>query len=69
MYHVYVVPKKARRGRWIPGTGVTDPGEMQNGGWEMNLGHLEDQQVILTTEATHQPCINLIMNKHSTHIF
>lgn len=61
--HVCAVTKEARRGRWIPGTGVTDHCELKHGGWEMNLGHLEDQQAILVTEPTLQPCLNFIMNK------
>lgn len=65
VYHMCAVTKEARRGYRIPRTGGIDCCELQNGDWEMRLGHPEDQQVSLTSEPTLQPCITLIMNKYS----
>ena len=35
-------------------TGITDRCELPCGCWELNLGHLEEQPMILTTEASLQ---------------
>jgi E3 ubiquitin-protein ligase NEDD4 len=42
------------RGVKSPGTGVTDSCELPCGFWELNLGPLEKQQVLLTAEPTLQ---------------
>ena len=44
----------ARRGRQIPGTGVTDSCELPCGCWELNPGPLEEQPVLLTAEPSPQ---------------
>ena len=48
VHHVCAVPVEARRGCHIPGTGVTDSCELLCGCWELNLGPLEEQRVLLT---------------------
>ena len=53
---------KARRGHWIPGTGVINDCELPCGCWELNLGPLEEQQlVLLTTEPSLQPVSDFLM--------
>jgi hypothetical protein len=37
------------------GAGVTDVGEHSSGSWELNLGSLEEQPVLLTSEPSLQP--------------
>ena len=39
-----------------PGIGVTDNCELSHECWELNLGPLEEQPVLLTTEPSLQPC-------------
>ena len=56
MFHVVCVPHaclifpKARRGHWIPWTGVTEDCKFLGGSWELNPGPLEEQAVFLTDE-------------------
>ena len=42
-----------------PGARVTDSYELPCGCWELNLGPLEEQPVLLTTEPFLQPTFNL----------
>ena len=47
-----------------PGTGVTDSCELPCGCWELNLGPLQEQHVLLTTEPLLQPPTKIhILNK------
>jgi hypothetical protein len=39
----------------FPATGVTDSCELPCGFWELNLGPLEEQSVLLTAEPSLQP--------------
>ena len=52
--HMSLVSEEARRGHWIPGTGVTNGCELPCGCWELTPGPLEEQSVILTTEPSRQ---------------
>jgi hypothetical protein len=52
-----------------PGTGVTNRCDLSCGCWELNLGHLEEQPVLLTIEPFLQPLgfiLNLIYSKMLT---
>jgi hypothetical protein len=44
-----------REGVGSPGTGVTDSCELPSGCWELNLGPLGEQPVLLVTEPSFQP--------------
>lgn len=44
------VPAGASRGRWIPGTGVTDGCKPTCGGLELIYGPLQEQRELLTSE-------------------
>jgi hypothetical protein len=50
VYHVFIVLVETRRGIASPGTGVTDSCELPCECWELNLGPLEEQAVLLTIE-------------------
>jgi hypothetical protein len=39
----------------FPGTRITDSCELLRGCWELNLGPLEEQSVLLTAEPSLQP--------------
>ena len=49
------VPSEASEGHQIPGTGVIDGCETPCGCWELNLGPLQEQPVLLTAEPSLQP--------------
>ena len=49
--YVYLVPEDSIR---FPGNGVTDGCEMPCGCWELNLGPLQKQQVLLTSKSPLQ---------------
>jgi hypothetical protein len=51
--HLYIT-RRPEEGIKYPGTGFTDGCEPPRGCWELNLGLLEDQQVLLTTELSIQ---------------
>jgi hypothetical protein len=53
LYHVSAVFKGARRGHQLPWTGVLD--EWSSGFCALNLGPLEEQQVLLMAELSLQP--------------
>ena len=55
--YVYLVSMEARRGHWIPGTGVTDGCELLCGSWDLNMSLLEVQPVLLTAEPSLLPQI------------
>jgi hypothetical protein len=48
--HVYLFPQRLEEDIRGPGTGVVDGCELPCGCWESNLGLLEEQPVLLTTE-------------------
>lgn len=48
-------PKKSGEGVRFPGTGVTDDCEPLGGFWDLNLGPLQEQNVLLTNEPSLQP--------------
>ena len=51
------MPSEKRKGDGIPDTGVRDGCEPPCGFWELNLGPLKEQQVLLTAEPSLQlPC-------------
>ena len=54
VHHVYALPMKARRGRQILRSAVTNGYESPCGCWELNLGPLGKQSVLLTTEPSLQ---------------
>lgn len=43
------------KGHKVPGTGFTDGSDLPSECWEPNPGLLEDQPVLLSTEASLQP--------------
>ena len=53
--HVCLMLKETRRGHQPPWNWVIYGCEMFRGSWELNLGPLEDQPVLLTTEPSFQP--------------
>ena len=58
VYHIYVVPMKSTSEPLelqSPGIGITDVRELPGKCWGLNLGHLEDPPVLLTTEPSFQP--------------
>lgn len=46
--------QRPEEGIIVPGTGVTDGCEQPCESWELNLGLLEEQQVLLSTGPCHQ---------------
>ena len=62
---VCLVPVEAIRSL---GTGVTDSCEQPCGCWELNLGPLEEQEMLLTTEPSLQTQ-NLILKKILKNMF
>ena len=50
VHHTQAVPEKARRGCWIPKTGVVDGCELLCRYWESDLGPLEKQPGLLSAE-------------------
>lgn len=50
MQHIHVVLQKPEEGLESPGTGVTDGCEAPCGGLELNMGHLEEQLAVLTSD-------------------
>ena len=55
-YHLYIwCLCRSEEGIGFPGTGVADGCEPLCGCWESNLGPLEEQQVLLTTELSPSP--------------
>lgn len=58
--HTCLVPDEARRGRWIPETGVTDSCLPPHRCWETHPGPLQVQQAFLTTESYVPPAPGLI---------
>jgi hypothetical protein len=57
--HAHLVAKKARS----PGTGVMNHCELLPGCWKLNLGPLQEQQVLLVTEPSLQPLFLKIICK------
>lgn len=56
LYHLSAwYPWKLGEGVGPSGTGVTDGYEPPCGCWELNLGPLEEQPVLVTIELSHQP--------------
>ena len=48
-------PQRPKEGIRFSGTGITDRCEPAGGCWELNLGPLEKQPVLLTAEPSLQP--------------
>ena len=48
------MPEEVRRGCWLPSDGVVESCELPCGCWELNLGPLKDQPVLLTPEPSLQ---------------
>jgi hypothetical protein len=55
MHHLHGVPKRIREGNKSFGTGVTDSCEPPCVCWELNLGPLKEQSVLLTTSLAPEP--------------
>jgi hypothetical protein len=54
VHHVHAVPEEAKEGAGSPGTGVTDGCKPSCGCWELNLGPLQKQDVLLASEPSVQ---------------
>jgi hypothetical protein len=53
---------EVRRGHWIPETGVIDCCKALYRCWGLNLGPLQEQQVLLTAESPHQThCTSFVL--------
>lgn len=55
--HVCGICGNQARGCWIPWTGVISGCEQLSGWWELNLGSLKGQPVLLTMEQSLQPAL------------
>lgn len=55
MYPVLAVPPEARRGRQLPGTGITDSCKLPCRCWTSKPGPLEEQPALLPSEPSPQP--------------
>ena len=55
VHHVFAAPTEARRGHQILWSGIMDGCELLYGCWELNLGFLEEQPVLLISELSLQP--------------
>jgi hypothetical protein len=53
--HKCLLPTEARENVGNPGTGFTDSCESCHGSWGSNLGSLEEQVMLLTSEPPFQP--------------
>lgn len=54
-YMTCVKPVEARRGNCIPVPGSTDDHKLSCRCWELNLGHLEEQTLLIITQLSLQP--------------
>jgi hypothetical protein len=57
VHHVGAVPQKSEVGIGSSGTGIIDGYELLCGCWELNLGPLEEQQMLLTAETSIQSSV------------
>lgn len=55
VYHMHAAPKEARRGHWLLWDWSYRCLFGPYGCWELNLGPLEEQPVVLTAEPPLQP--------------
>lgn len=54
-------PLRPQDGARCPGTGVTDSSKLLCGHWELGLGPLQGQQVLLTSEPPLRPSHNILL--------
>lgn len=59
MHHTHACLQRPEVGVRCPETGVTDGFELSVGCWELNLGSLEEQQMLFIAEPFLCPCAGL----------
>lgn len=50
VHHVQTVSRRPEKDTGSHGTGITDGCKLTCGCWELNLGHLQEQPVLLSAE-------------------
>jgi hypothetical protein len=57
VYHACLMPMEVGEDIGYSETGVTESSELPCWCWEPNLGSLQEQEVLLTTEPSFQPIV------------
>jgi hypothetical protein len=58
--YICLVPAKAERSCWVPGTAVIGTCELPSEYWDLNPSFLEEEPLLLTTKPPLQPRCNFL---------